>query len=128
MTVALIGKFPMAGASALTNVPLAVPTAKPDGSFPAAIRYDSYSSLVAKSGRVESVSTPPRFVAAPRTTEATSCDLAEETMARVEKAKMEHDGEDNASAAEASAEAATFRPMNMARKESCKLWIDQTMD
>ena len=34
-------------------------------------------------------------------------------MARVEKAKMEHDGEDNASAAEA-AEAATFRLMIMA--------------
>lgn len=58
MTVALIGSFPNAGASTLTKSPVAVPTANPDGSFPAAFRYDTYSSLVAKDGRTVSVSSP----------------------------------------------------------------------
>lgn len=65
ITVALIGKSPIDGASTLTNVPLAVPTANPAGNLPAANIYFSYSSLVAKSGRIKSVS--PSFVdATPR--------------------------------------------------------------
>ena len=43
--------------------------------------------------------------------------MAEDTTARAEKAKIEHDGEDNEIAAEASAEAATFRLIIMAWKE-----------
>ena len=46
----------MAGASTLTNSPVAVPTAKPDGNCPADLRYDVYSSLLSNDGRMESVS------------------------------------------------------------------------
>lgn len=54
----------MAGASALTNSPEAVPTANPAGSFPAACMYEMYSSLVANDGKMASVSTLSSVAAA----------------------------------------------------------------
>lgn len=44
------------------NVPEAVPIAKPRGSWPAPFRYEVYSPLSAKEGRMPSVSVDPRRV------------------------------------------------------------------
>ena len=52
----------MAGASTLTNSPVAVPTAKPDGNCPADLRYDVYFSLLLNVGKMESVSAARRDV------------------------------------------------------------------
>lgn len=52
----------MAGASTLTNSPVAVPTAKPDGNCPADLRYDVYSSKLLNEGKMESVSAARRDI------------------------------------------------------------------
>jgi hypothetical protein len=64
MTVPRIGKFPSAGASTETNVPDAVPVAKPLGRAATLSMYLRYSSLDEKSGRVTGVSPSATVVVA----------------------------------------------------------------
>ena len=96
MTVALIGSSPMAGASTLTNFPMAVPTANPDGNLPAAFRYDVYSSLVSNDGRIVSVSTPSvAVVVAARSIEERCPNLVEETKGVEKAATKMHEVDDD---------------------------------
>ena len=93
MTVALIGSSPMAGASTLTNFPMAVPTANPDGNLPAAFRYDVYSSLVSNDGRIVSVS--PSAVVVARSIEEHCPNLVEETKGVEKAATKMHEVDDD---------------------------------